>query len=349
MGYEITSFVGQVDKEFVCPICMMVVEQPLELPCEHIFCAKCIIEWTSLNNSCPVDRRELHANNLKTPPRFYRNLWSKLEVRCHMDSMGCDTIVPLENLKSHLTVCTYKPNMTVVCDKGCNLVMTRLEYQKSCFAHLSTYLSDKFEKELEEMKNQIEQLNGKINRQGESMARLVARTSAATPKLTWRRIYNMNMSSDEPNILEPLNTNSFCWAFVQFTRLETSTTSCRIQVMNIGDDEYVVIGLAHHKHFDELPGHRVGSIGYYSRGEIVVNGKAEVGLEKWKNGDIIECGVLFQNNSLNDDFVTGEVYFSINRKTVTKKKMKIPHDGFFPTIRMGSFSKSVPKVEYLTQ
>lgn len=255
--------------------------------------------------------------------------------------------MPLENLEPHLNSCMYKPDMIVVCDKGCNLSMTRLEYQKSCFEHLTTFLTDKFEKEMDEMKNHIEELHVLIRRQGEAMERLVARTPRVMPqKLTWKRIYNMNLSSDEPSILEPLNTNRFSWAFVQFTKLEASM-SFRIQVMNITDKEYVVIGLAHSNNFDELPGHRVGSIGYYSRGEVVVNGKAKVGLQKWKNGDVIECGILIPNNSLMAEFKVGEVYFSINHAIVAKKKMKVPTDGFFPTIRMGSFGNSVPKVEYL--
>lgn len=263
--------------------------------------------------------------------------------------MGCTAVLPLESLDSHLNSCGYKPNTIVVCDKGCSLRMTRLEYQKSCFAHLTAFLTDKFEKELNDLKNNVEQLHGLIKRQGESMDRLIARTSiAAPPKLTWKRIYNMNMSSDEPNILEPLNTNRFCWAFAQFTKLEASTVF-RIQVMNVTDDQYVVMGLAHSNHFDELPGHRIGSIGYYSRGELVVNGKAQVGFQKWKNGDIIECGVLFPTDALTAEIVIGEVYFSVNQTIVSKKKMKLPTDGLFPTIRMGSFSSSVPKVEYLSQ
>lgn len=84
MGYEVTSFVGEVDKEFVCPICMMVVEKPLVSPCEHIFCAKCIVEWVTQDNSCPVDRQALQMSNLKAAPRYYRNLWSKLNVKCQL-------------------------------------------------------------------------------------------------------------------------------------------------------------------------------------------------------------------------------------------------------------------------
>lgn len=84
MGYELINFVGEIDKEFVCPICFMVVVQPMVSPCEHIFCKSCIDEWIALEAICPVDRLNLCIDDLNAPPRFYRNLWNKLEVRCEM-------------------------------------------------------------------------------------------------------------------------------------------------------------------------------------------------------------------------------------------------------------------------
>lgn len=82
MGYETTWFVDEVDKEFVCSICMMVVERPLESPCEHVFCTKCIVGWITQDTRCPVDRKALHLRNLSAPARLYRNLWGKLKVKC---------------------------------------------------------------------------------------------------------------------------------------------------------------------------------------------------------------------------------------------------------------------------
>lgn len=92
MGYEVTSFVGEVDAEFVCTVCMMVVEKPLVSPCDHIFCTKCILKWITLHNNCPVDRRSLQANSLKTAPRFYRNLWSKLKVKCQLRKLSLNLL-----------------------------------------------------------------------------------------------------------------------------------------------------------------------------------------------------------------------------------------------------------------
>lgn len=241
--------------------------------------------------------------------------------------------------------------MIVLCDKGCRLKMTRLEYQKSCSAHLSTFLTNKFEREVDALKSQIEQLNCRIRHQNETMTRLIATTPSALPTTALMKSHNMSNSSANPNILEPLNANRFCWAFAQFTSLNTSCTLFRIKVLNIVDGQYIIIGLASDSHIDQIPGHRIGSIGYCNRGELVVNNCVTVGLPRWANGDIIECGIRFTSTSLDfPRFRTGEVYFTINQTHVSTSKMSMPPSGFFPTIRMGSFTPdSVPKIEYLTQ
>lgn len=84
MGYELACFVGEVDKEFLCTICMMVLENPKETPCEHMFCAQCIKDWMAVESHCPVDRIRLHLVDLRPTPRYFRNLLNKLEVRCEL-------------------------------------------------------------------------------------------------------------------------------------------------------------------------------------------------------------------------------------------------------------------------
>lgn len=84
MGYELARFVGQVDQEFICSICMMVLEIPVESPCEHIFCSECIKDWLAVESTCPVDRLPIHSFDLRAMPRYFRNLLDKLEVRCEL-------------------------------------------------------------------------------------------------------------------------------------------------------------------------------------------------------------------------------------------------------------------------
>lgn len=82
MGYELTRFIDEVDEEFNCPICRMVMENPFQTPCEHTFCSECIKGWLVINRSCPVDRKPLSMNDLKPPARCLRNMLDKLKLKC---------------------------------------------------------------------------------------------------------------------------------------------------------------------------------------------------------------------------------------------------------------------------
>lgn len=82
MGYEQTRFIAQIDDEFECWICTMVLENPVQTTCEHSFCNECINDWLSVNMTCPVDRTPITVSDLKPTSRPFRNLWNKLEIRC---------------------------------------------------------------------------------------------------------------------------------------------------------------------------------------------------------------------------------------------------------------------------
>lgn len=41
-----------------CVVCYKNLEVDTSLPCGHMFCRKCIMEWAKVNHSCPCCRRE---------------------------------------------------------------------------------------------------------------------------------------------------------------------------------------------------------------------------------------------------------------------------------------------------
>lgn len=82
MGYDIELFVDEVEREFLCSICGLVLKDPLETPCEHFYCRKCIVEWLPISNICPIDRKRIRAVDLQPPNRLLENLLSKLEIKC---------------------------------------------------------------------------------------------------------------------------------------------------------------------------------------------------------------------------------------------------------------------------
>lgn len=278
--------------------------------------------------------------------------------------------MPIERLQSHTDNCIYQPNAIVVCDKGCNMSMTRREYLANCFTHLEK----RFSGQLEEMKKTLEFLRREqqdskqlIDRQQDEITRLtdvtitqrqglvkLINTSNLPPKCVWRTGHNMKISPDEPNIVE-LVAKSYTWGFAQLSHsLDADNSSFKFQILSKADNdknEYIMIGVQRSDHFTcELPGYPAGSISYHDKGQLVVEGKVDFGLQKLRTGDVIECGIIYPDNFSHANLPMVQIYFSINRRIVSKKSMKMPSDGFFPTIRMGSTTSSLsslPKVEYL--
>lgn len=93
----------------------------------------------------------------------------------------------LEFLQKHLSICEYNLDAVIVCDKGCNLRMTRREYLYNCFLHLKdrVHLYEKENKKLshrligqrerhdhtvKHLKQEIKSLNDEVSRQKEQIA-----------------------------------------------------------------------------------------------------------------------------------------------------------------------------------
>lgn len=82
MGYDPGRFISAVNEEFHCSICTLVLEEPMQSPCEHIFCNKCIKDWLKVKTICPVDNNSLTLDEMKPTPRYFRNILDKMEIRC---------------------------------------------------------------------------------------------------------------------------------------------------------------------------------------------------------------------------------------------------------------------------
>ncbi len=82
MGYDPSRFVVKVDDEFLCSICSMVFDRPVETPCDHTFCEDCLKQWLMKTAICPMDKTALTVNDLKNPSRKFRNMLAKLSIKC---------------------------------------------------------------------------------------------------------------------------------------------------------------------------------------------------------------------------------------------------------------------------
>lgn len=42
-----------------CAVCQSKLEEPIEMPCEHICCSSCARSWFADRNTCPICRQEV--------------------------------------------------------------------------------------------------------------------------------------------------------------------------------------------------------------------------------------------------------------------------------------------------
>lgn len=91
MGFEVSSFPGEVDVELICLNCLGVPEDPLQVGgCEHAFCHLCVQERLLQEPTRPIDRQMITPTQLQPVPRILRHLLSKLNITCRR---GCKAAV----------------------------------------------------------------------------------------------------------------------------------------------------------------------------------------------------------------------------------------------------------------
>jgi len=132
MGYDVNRFVkcNDINIDLICNICRGVLEEGVWVPdCEHSFCRECINNWLSRRNVCPNDRQYLSLTQLKTIPRFMRNILDKLEIKCDFIGNGCPQVVTLESLRQHVSVCDFNPEKRVECVSGCGLIIKKADLE----------------------------------------------------------------------------------------------------------------------------------------------------------------------------------------------------------------------------
>ena len=103
MGWNITRFPDkdQIEREgdLICSICTNVLEDPVQTPCSHVFCRKCIQKWLDTgSNNCPIDRELLTLDLLKPESRITMRRLNRYSIRCKNYSTGCRLMSFLEDM-----------------------------------------------------------------------------------------------------------------------------------------------------------------------------------------------------------------------------------------------------------
>ena len=112
-GYPDEQFEVVISESLHCSVCSCLFKDPVMCKNEHLFCRGCITQHLKNSHTCPCCNQDLTEETLADAPRFFRNLLSEQRIRCDHHKRGCQEIVQLGNLASHVAVCGKAP---VLCE-----------------------------------------------------------------------------------------------------------------------------------------------------------------------------------------------------------------------------------------
>uniref|UniRef100_A0A3B1J3F6 Ligand of numb-protein X 2a n=1 Tax=Astyanax mexicanus TaxID=7994 RepID=A0A3B1J3F6_ASTMX len=91
----------EVDDDLVCHICLQPLVQPLDTPCGHTFCARCLRSFLQERDFCPLDRARLQLHGCRRSSILVHKLLDKLSVTCPLAPV-CSLSMPRCDLEAHL-------------------------------------------------------------------------------------------------------------------------------------------------------------------------------------------------------------------------------------------------------
>ncbi|KAL3875603.1 hypothetical protein ACJMK2_033538 [Sinanodonta woodiana] len=118
-GYE-AIFEPEVDRKYVCPICLAVMRDAMQTSCGHRFCKMCILGVTvgRTVSKCPLDNTLFHRESGMFEDNAVRREILSLRVICDHKDNGCDWAGELRNLEEHSSTCLF---LKTTCQNGCGV------------------------------------------------------------------------------------------------------------------------------------------------------------------------------------------------------------------------------------
>ncbi|CAB3990539.1 RING finger 151-like isoform X2 [Paramuricea clavata] len=158
LGYEDNRFEIVVSQRFHCPICFLVLKDPVMCKNEHYYCSSCMKKHLENSSFCPTCLEHLSVDTLRPAPRIVNDYISELNIHCDFYSRGCPEIVQVENLKRHVASCGFSPMQCS--NDGCNVLVNasdKLHHETEVcdFRKLICHDCGQVKNEVKEMKDQI--------------------------------------------------------------------------------------------------------------------------------------------------------------------------------------------------
>lgn len=137
------EYVSPYDHNLMCAICYCPFVNAVRLPCEHIFCQRCVNDtiattrngWSSWPSAkCPSCRRAIHTSEITSMPRILDRILDELMVRCPLRDEGCNEHVQRCEVQQHVDKkCAYSE---VECPaENCMLMIQRKDVVKQRCLH----------------------------------------------------------------------------------------------------------------------------------------------------------------------------------------------------------------------
>ncbi|XP_062910311.1 ligand of Numb protein X 2a isoform X1 [Mobula hypostoma] len=95
------NYQHEMDDDLVCHICLQPLLQPMDTPCGHTFCYKCLQDFLRQKDFCPLDRKRLHFKLCKKSSILVHKLLDKQLVSCPFES-DCQEVMQRGDLEAHL-------------------------------------------------------------------------------------------------------------------------------------------------------------------------------------------------------------------------------------------------------
>ena len=130
------------DQNLICAICYCPFVNAVRLPCEHVFCLRCVNDAMKISGvgfrpsslNCPSCRRKIHANEIISMPKILDRMLDELMVRCPLKDEGCNELVQRCEVQQHVDKkCAYSE---VECPTDdCMLFVLRKDLEKQRCLH----------------------------------------------------------------------------------------------------------------------------------------------------------------------------------------------------------------------
>lgn len=136
------EYVSPYDHNLMCAICYCPFVNAVRLPCEHVFCLRCVNDAMKISGigfrpssvNCPSCRRMTHASEITSMPKILDRMLDDLMVRCPLKDEGCNEQVQRCDVQQHVDKkCAYSE---VECPaESCMLSILRKDLEKQRCLH----------------------------------------------------------------------------------------------------------------------------------------------------------------------------------------------------------------------